>query len=333
MTKVRHLLREKKHGFISYALANLKSSQGEDSLLDLADEILFDKFTFKGIKQKSPVAFHSLHGICYKFSNTDNETVSLPGTGGGLDMEMTLSSDVKIKDLKEMSQNGGHGVKMLVHERGQFLSEYEKGITLAPGFVHHVVLSKKMVKRFDRFSNGSCIPYNGHSNSAVSYCGHEYKFSPSICEMACVVKRQFADCGCHYYRYCAPYCTTLQQLQCIWTINWDDHNSTQCFNKCTQSCEETKYTLTSHFGKLLGEDAENKMRIVVYFQDFNFERIEHVFLNEWYTFLANIAANFVFWTGLNVMTVAEVIVFFSGLLMALLFSKHKKGEPLPVVPV
>ncbi|XP_028408120.1 amiloride-sensitive sodium channel subunit alpha-like [Dendronephthya gigantea] len=100
------------------------------------------------------------YGNCYTFNNgvdqNDNPTrvlkSSKPGPSQGLVLELDIEENEYIGELSHEA-----GVRVALHEQGVMHFPFEEGFSVAPGMVTSVGLSRTMMKRLDRFSDGSCL--------------------------------------------------------------------------------------------------------------------------------------------------------------------------------
>ncbi|CAB3999173.1 amiloride-sensitive sodium channel subunit alpha-like, partial [Paramuricea clavata] len=99
------------------------------------------------------------YGNCYTFNDgidDDKQPLrilksSKPGPSQGLVLQLAIEEDEYLGELTEEA-----GVRVLLHEPGAMPFPFEEGFSIAPGMATSIGLTKTLIKRLDRFENGSC---------------------------------------------------------------------------------------------------------------------------------------------------------------------------------
>ncbi|XP_028418268.1 amiloride-sensitive sodium channel subunit alpha-like [Dendronephthya gigantea] len=141
------------------------------------------------------------YGNCYTFNNgVDYEDSpievlqsSKPGPSQGLVLQLDIEENEYIGELSNEA-----GVRVVLHEQGVMHFPYEEGFSVAPGMATSVGITKTMMKRLDRFDDGSCFDKSVQLAKDNLYRGKQNitRYSMQACLNSCLGVSQLAMCKC-----------------------------------------------------------------------------------------------------------------------------------------
>ncbi|XP_028408122.1 amiloride-sensitive sodium channel subunit gamma-like [Dendronephthya gigantea] len=103
----------------------------------------------------------------------------------GLVLKLDIEENEYVGELTEEA-----GVRVVLHEQGVMRFPFEEGFSVAPGMATSVGLTRTMMKKLDRFSNGSC------TDESIQLTQHNlYKKNENVTRYSLQTTKLLADIG------------------------------------------------------------------------------------------------------------------------------------------
>ncbi|XP_020626896.1 degenerin mec-4-like isoform X4 [Orbicella faveolata] len=279
------------------------------------------------------------YGNCYTFnSGATGEgkkipilTSTKPGPNYGLTLDLFVNQEEYIPSLSQEA-----GVRVLLTAERSITFPVDEGFTVSPGFATSIGLRKLKIIRVDPFNNGSCHKNDDLEEFSVYRHFKGSKYSVQGCMYSCLARAQEKECNCTEgkFRTVSGICSEISDVECIQNLQKQyDNDQLGCSSKCPQPCNQISYrtAMSSSAWSLsyekqlqaimlrqgdskfddMGKDKDslrqNFLRINIYFEELNMEKITY---SEYYAFenlMSDIGGQLGLWIGVSVITVAEVL--------------------------
>ncbi|KAJ8022813.1 Amiloride-sensitive sodium channel subunit gamma [Holothuria leucospilota] len=285
---------------------------------------------------------NSRYGNCFTFNGTREATVSKAGSHYGLHLTLFIEEPEYVGVFSEET-----GARLLVHPKEVFPHVDDLGITLAPGFATQIGI--RQVVHIMRLS----LPYyncsNGESDGHFTMTSHNY--SIISCQKRCLLDAMRQNCGCVseiYEDFNGTRLCSCRDDRCRQRMeNLFTKNKLSC--ECPPPCNEILYNTQmssslwparryqDHLIEKLAaaNDREaarvlqdpmavrqNLVRVKVYFQELNYERVQQTPKHTIPTLFGAIGGIFGLYVGFSIFTFAEIIVLLLDIIRTALFSNE-----------
>ncbi|CAB4022091.1 degenerin deg-1-like [Paramuricea clavata] len=300
------------------------------------------------------------YGNCYTFNDgVDNDDQPLrilksskPGPSQGLVLHLDIEENEYLGELTEQA-----GVRVLLHEPGVTPFPYEEGFSVAPGMATSVGLTKTLIKRLDRFEDGSCseegVPLREENLFANMFnTESDIVRCPTACLNSCLGKSQLAKCDCAEVSYpsiIVPCNLSEWKIigKCLKNVkSLFSKDKLPCIDECKRPCREEIYEKTissSQWPSPAREKYEsrqsygstnrsNGLLLNIFYSQLNYQVIEETFSYRTTNLLADIGGQLGLWIGLSALTCSEVLQLIFNLL-ALAYMKFKNRRQNRVVEI
>ncbi|KAL9988147.1 hypothetical protein ACROYT_G002555 [Oculina patagonica] len=275
------------------------------------------------------------YGNCFTFNSGVTRsgrmapvlTTTKPGPQYGLTLDLFVNQNEYIPLLSQEA-----GVRVLITGQHNIPFPVDEGFTVSPGFATSIGLRKLNIIRVDPFNNGSCYKSKGLEDFSVYQQFQGSRYSVQGCMNSCLARAQLESCNCTEakFKFGKRICSAIsKEVRCIQELQKRyDSDELGCSEKCPQPCTQTSYRTSmsssawsiayekqiqsmmlregGEMGKSKDMLRENILRIKIYFEELNLERITY---SEYYALenlMSDIGGQLGLWIGLSVITVAEV---------------------------
>lgn len=204
------------------------------------------------------------YGVCYTYnthplngSDVDISRAIGPGSSNGLSLVFNVDGEAYMANMRTEID----GIMVAIHENDQLGNLESEAITLSPGTVTNIGLSKTTFKRLERPYQSQCVSDFPPETPVPG--GYLPGYSLQACLGACMAELIWKQCGClqptgstmtgtiHYlfspndYTFCMK-----KDWGCVLKVYQDsakpDFNDPLC-NQCRLSCNENKYQVSARF--------------------------------------------------------------------------------------
>lgn len=295
------------------------------------------------------------YGNCFSFnSGVTNDgkkapalTSTKPGPKYGLTLDLFINQMEYIPSLTQEA-----GVRVLLTPQRTIPFPVNEGLTVSPGFATSIGLRKLQIKRVDPFKNGSCFEKDGLENGSIYNKRHKgSKYSVQGCMYSCLAQAQLLTCNCSEgkFRLEKRICSEISQVKCVHEVTRKyEGDELGCSEKCPQPCKHmsfrtsisssswsTNYEQQIQALMLRDPDANfvsmgksrdllrrNFLRIKIYFDELNTEKITY---SEYYlmeNLMSDIGGQLGLWIGVSVITIAEMLKLLLDVLNVLCRKAH-----------
>ena len=151
----------------------------------------------------------------------------------GLTLDLFIEQDEYIKELSEEA-----GVKVVLVDSKQHPFPFQEGVAVSPGAATAIALRKEVIKRVDRFNNGSC--HDGENFESIYATDVSMSYTIQSCLDTCLVEHQMEECNCTDARYAkgGNVCSNRVQSQCEENVEMKyKRDKYGCIKRCPQGCE------------------------------------------------------------------------------------------------
>ncbi|KAJ7385275.1 ligand-gated sodium channel [Desmophyllum pertusum] len=277
------------------------------------------------------------YGNCFTFNSgaTDDGkrtpilTSTKPGPRYGLTLDLFVNQNEYIPSLSQEA-----GVRVLLTAQRNIPFPVDEGFTVSPGFATSIGLRKLNIVRVDPFRNGSCYKDEGLEKFSVYGRFKGSRYSVQGCMYSCLARAEIDNCNCTEgkFRLGNQVCTEISEVKCIQELqNRYDNDDLGCSAKCPQPCSQMSFRTSmsnsawsipyerqiqaimlraggefDKIGKSKDLLRQNFLRIKIYFEELNMEKITY---SEYYAFenlMSDIGGQLGLWIGVSVITVGEV---------------------------
>ncbi|XP_075061406.1 epithelial sodium channel subunit beta-like [Mixophyes fleayi] len=354
------LLNHDKERYLAFALSQL-STQDQMALgHQLQDMLISCVFHDEACNESyfTPFLNHKL-GNCYTFngprhqsSKTEVEVLNATKAGFsyGLTMELFIEQHEYISSLSTSA-----GLRVVLHGQGKMPFPEDEGVNVPPGQESDIGVVKVHVKRLQEPYSSRCSSGHDIRNYYADVYGTDY--SREACKKSCAHYKIIKNCGCRMWEFPAPpgcnvpLCNISEPSvnNCVETYEYKlSHDQLKCH--CPLQCEEENFELTlsssqwpsstylDYFSKRLQTSRgdhdmqtirDNVVKVVVYYQQLNYELIEEVPSMQLVDLFSSIGGLVGLWIGVSVCTVAEFLELIVNLLTFIIVQipKHKEESP------
>ncbi|XP_006892697.1 PREDICTED: amiloride-sensitive sodium channel subunit beta-like [Elephantulus edwardii] len=283
--------------------------------------------------------FYPDYGNCYIFNWGMTDKI-LPSANPGAEFGLKLILDIDQKDYVPFLTSTA-GARLMLHEQKSYPFIKDEGIYAMGGTETSIgVLVDRLERKGKPYSqctmNGSDVPVkNLYSNYNTTY-------SIQACLRSCFQDHMIQNCSCGHYLYPLPsgekYCNNQDfpdWAYCYSALRRSESQREACISKCSESCNDTKYTMTISMAEWPSESSEDWVfhvlslerdqqpnitlsrkgivKLNIYFQEFNYRTIQESTANNIVWLLSNLGGQFGFWMGGSVLCLiefAEIIIDF-----------------------
>ncbi|KAM6156348.1 epithelial sodium channel subunit beta [Rhynchocyon petersi] len=277
--------------------------------------------------------FYPDYGNCYIFNWGMTDKI-LPSANPGAEFGLKLILDIGQEDYVPFLTSTA-GARLMLHEQKSYPFIKDEGIYAMGGTETSIgVLVDKLERRGRPYSqctlNGSDVPIHN------LYSSYNTTYSIQACLRSCFQDQMIRNCSCGHYLYPLPpgekYCNNQDfpdWAYCYSALRMSEHQRETCISKCSESCNDTKYTMTISMAEWPSESSEdwvfhvlsqerdqsanitiNRKGIVklnIYFQEFNYRTIQESPANNIVWLLSNLGGQFGFWMGGSVLCLIEFV--------------------------
>ncbi|XP_072255100.1 epithelial sodium channel subunit alpha-like [Pyxicephalus adspersus] len=306
--------------------------------------------------------FNPKLGNCYTFngpkllSSSIHQTEVLNATKAGfsygLTMELFIEQNEYISTLSTAA-----GLRVVLHGQGKMPFPEDEGVNVPPGQESDIGVVKVHVKRLHEPYNSRCSSGQDIRNYYTDVYGTDY--SREACKKSCAQTKMIKNCGCRMWEFPAPpgidvpLCNISEPSvnDCVEMYEYKlSHDQLKCH--CPLQCEEEIFELTlsssqwpsskymDYFSKHIQSKhgyqdvqniRDNVVKLVVYYQQLNYEFIEEVPSMQLVDLFSSIGGLVGLWIGVSVCTVAEFVELILNLLK-FIFVRIPKKENAPENP-
>ncbi|KAM4748791.1 epithelial sodium channel subunit beta-like [Rhinophrynus dorsalis] len=275
------------------------------------------------------------------------------GFSYGLTMELFIEQNEYIRSLSTAA-----GLRVVLHAQGKMPFPEDEGVNVPPGQESDIGVVKVHVKRLEEPYSSRCSSGNNIRNYYTDVYGTDY--SREACKKSCAQTKMIKNCGCRMWEFPAPPGSDMPLCnisdpsinQCVELYEYRlSHDQLKCL--CPLQCEEEIFELTlsssqwpstmylDSFAKRLHsrtgiKDVEsirdNVVKVVVYYQQLNYELIEEVPSMQLVDLFSSIGGLVGLWIGVSVCTVAEFLELILNLLTFIISHISNQEEEYPTNP-
>ncbi|XP_068128932.1 amiloride-sensitive sodium channel subunit beta-like [Hyperolius riggenbachi] len=296
-------------------------------------------------------------GNCYTFNGPRHESSTIQqadilnatkaGFSYGLTMELFIEQNEYISSLSSAA-----GLRVVLHGQGKMPFPEDEGVNVPPGQESDIGVVKVHVKRLTEPYSSKCSSGLNIRNYYVDVYGTDY--SREACKKSCAQTKMIRNCGCRMWEFPAPpgsnvpLCNISEPSvnNCVEMYEYKlSHDQLKCH--CPLQCEEEIFELTlsssqwpsstylDNFSKYLHsrqdyQDVQtirdNVVKVVVYYQQLNYELIEEVPSMQLVDLFSSIGGLVGLWIGVSVCTVAEFLELILNLVTFVIGRIPKKEE-------
>ncbi|XP_075129649.1 epithelial sodium channel subunit beta-like [Leptodactylus fuscus] len=301
-------------------------------------------------------------GNCYTFNGPRNQTArkeeevlnaTKAGFSYGLTMELFIEQHEYISSLSTAA-----GLRVVLHGQGKMPFPEDEGVNVPPGQESDIGVVKVHVKRLQEPYNSRCSSGQNIRNYYTDVYGTDY--SREACKKSCAQAKMIKNCGCRMWEFPAPpgldvpLCNISEPSvsNCVELYEYKlSHDKLKC--DCPLQCDEEIFELTlsssqwpsntylNLFSKRLESRRgyqdmqtirDNVVKVVVYYQQLNYELIEEVPSMQLVDLFSSIGGLVGLWIGVSVCTVAEFLELILNLLTFVIICIPKRKEESPENP-
>ncbi|KAE8614840.1 hypothetical protein XENTR_v10008329 [Xenopus tropicalis] len=306
-------------------------------------------------------------GICYTFNgrrqadlqhwqNYQQEeylNATKAGFSYGLTMELFIEQSEYISSLSTTA-----GLRVVLHGQGKMPFPEDEGVNVPPGQESDIGIVKVHVKRLQEPYSSKCSNGNDIRNFYTDVYGTDY--SRETCKKSCAQAKMIKNCGCRMWEFPeppgsnVPLCNISEPSvnHCVEMYEYKlSHDQLKCH--CPLQCEEEIFELTlsssqwpssmylDSFTKRLQSRKgfqsaqsirDNVVKVVVYYQQLNYELIEEVPSMQLVDLFSSIGGLVGLWIGVSVCTVAEFLELILNLLTFVIRQISNQEEESPANP-
>ncbi|KAM5171980.1 epithelial sodium channel subunit alpha-like [Mantella aurantiaca] len=301
-------------------------------------------------------------GNCYTFNGpkllssriqqTDVLNATKAGFSYGLTMELFIQQNEYISTLSTAA-----GLRVVLHGQGKMPFPEDEGVNVPPGQESDIGVVKVHVKRLQEPYSSRCSSGQDIRNYYADVYGTDY--SREACKKSCAQIKMIKNCGCRMWEFPAPpgseipLCNISEPSvnHCVELYEYKlSHDQLKCH--CPLQCQEENFQLTlsssqwpsskylDYFSKHIQsrhgfQDVQNirdnVVKVVVYYQQLNYELIEEVPSMQLVDLFSSIGGLVGLWIGVSVCTVAEFLELILNLL-TFVIGRIPKREDVPENP-
>ncbi|XP_040200386.1 amiloride-sensitive sodium channel subunit gamma-like [Rana temporaria] len=301
-------------------------------------------------------------GNCYTFNGpnypssriqqTDVLNATKAGFSYGLTMELHIEQNEYMTNVSTAA-----GLRVVLHGQGKMPFPEDEGVNIPPGQESDIGVVKVHVKRLQEPYNSRCSSGHDIRNYYADVYGTEY--SREACKKSCAQIKMIKNCGCRMWEFPAPpgidipICNISEPPvnDCVEMYEYKlSHDQLKCH--CPLQCQEENFQLTlsssqwpsskylDYFSQHIQirhgyEDVENLrdniVKLVVYYQQLNYELIEEVPSMQLVDLFSSIGGLVGLWIGVSVCTVAEFLELILNL-VTFVIGRIPKKEDAPENP-
>ncbi|XP_066445366.1 amiloride-sensitive sodium channel subunit beta-like [Eleutherodactylus coqui] len=276
-------------------------------------------------------------GNCYTFNGPRNQSAkkeikvlnaTKAGFSYGLTMELYIEQHEYISSVSTAA-----GLRVVLHGQRKMPFPEDEGVNVPPGQESDIGMVKVHVKRLQEPYRSRCSNGQSITNYYADVYGTDY--SREACKKSCAQTKLIRNCGCRMWEFPAPpeldapLCniSDLSINNCVERYEYKlSHDQLRCH--CPLQCDEENFDLTlsssqwpsnaylNSFSKRIEsrrgyQDTQtirdNIVKVVVYYQQLNYELIEEVPSMQLVDLFSSIGGLVGLWIGVSVCTVAEFL--------------------------
>ncbi|KAG8439328.1 hypothetical protein GDO86_005523 [Hymenochirus boettgeri] len=306
-------------------------------------------------------------GNCYTFNsqrkpdNRNSTSSQKPGIlhatkagfSYGLTMEVFIEQNEYISSLSTSA-----GLRVVLHGQGTIPFPEDEGVNVPPGQESDIGVVKVHVKRLQEPYNSRCSSGDNIRDYYIDVYGSEY--SRETCKKSCAQTKMIKNCGCRMWEFPeppgsnVPLCNISEPSvnHCVEMYEYKlSHDQLKCH--CPLQCEEEIFEITmsssqwpsikylDSFSKRLCSRKgcqnvqsirDNVVKVVVYYQQLNYELIEEVPSMQLVDLFSSIGGLVGLWIGVSVCTVAEFLELIVNLVTFAIQQVSNKEDKSPTNP-
>ncbi|XP_053552801.1 amiloride-sensitive sodium channel subunit alpha-like, partial [Bombina bombina] len=270
-----------------------------------------------------------------------------------LTLELFIEQEEYIRSLSTAA-----GLRVLLHGQGEMPFPEDEGVNVPPGQESDIGVVKVHVKRLEEPYSSNCSSGENIRNYYTDVYGTDY--SREACKKSCAQAKMVKNCGCRIWEFPAPpesnvpLCNISEPSvnHCVELYEYKlSHDQLKCH--CPLQCEEEIFELTlsssqwpsnvyldsfsKHLSRRKGfQDLQsirdNLVKIVVYYQQLNYELIEEVPSLQLVDLFSSIGGLVGLWIGVSICTVAEFLELILNLLTFVIHQIFNTKEDYPTNP-
>ncbi|KAM8972026.1 epithelial sodium channel subunit gamma-like [Pelodytes ibericus] len=275
------------------------------------------------------------------------------GFSYGLTLELFIEQSEYISSLSTAA-----GLRVVLHGQGKMPFPEDEGVNVPPGQESDIGVVKVHVKRLTEPYNSRCSTGKNIKNFYADVYRTDY--SREACKKSCAQAKMIKNCGCRMWEFPAPpgsnipLCNISEPFvnNCVEMYEYKlSHDQLKCH--CPLQCEEEIFELTlsssqwpssmylESFSRRLHSRKrykhtesirDNVVKVVVYYQQLNYELIEEVPSMQLVDLFSSIGGLVGLWIGVSVCTVAEFFELILNLLTFVVRQIPKRDEESPSNP-
>ncbi|XP_035828247.1 amiloride-sensitive sodium channel subunit gamma-2 [Aplysia californica] len=321
------------------------------------DDMLME-CTFRGIEcfsEQFRLLQTAEYGNCFTLEN-EQFVSTVGGPNDGLTLMFFIEDNEYLSGI-----TSSLGFQVHVHAPGSVPNPYEEGLSVSAGMETFVGLKQVNIVR-EKDPYGTCT--DGDFITKL----YNITYTQKTCQQFCVQSSIVTRCGCFdpedeeiFKRLNETdtdisFCRSANETFCLVEI-LSEYNSGTLQCDCPSPCEETLYSkalstrtwptseyatilveyLCAHLNDTVCQEYASKSRsdlaasflkIVVYFEDLNYENITEQPDYEPFQFVSDIGGTIGLWIGLSLISVFEVFQFFYELLHFFIYTKPKQDRKM-----
>ncbi|XP_072006744.1 epithelial sodium channel subunit beta-like [Engystomops pustulosus] len=358
-----HLLSNTKERNFAFALSQLSTQEQMALGHRLEDMLISCVFHDMSCNESffTPFLNHKL-GNCYTFNGPRNQSAkrepevlnaTKAGFSYGLTMELFIEQEEYVSSLSTAA-----GLRVVLHGQGKMPFPEDEGVNVPPGQESDIGVVKVHVKRLQEPYSSSCSSGQDIRNYYADVYGTDY--SREACKKSCAQAKMIRNCGCRMWEFPAPpgldvpLCNISEPSvnNCVEMYEYKlSHDQLKCH--CPLQCDEEIFELTlsssqwpsntylNSFSKRLESRRgyqdmqtirDNVVKVVVYYQQLNYELIEEVPSMQLVDLFSSIGGLVGLWIGVSVCTVAEFLELILNILTFVIVCIPKREEESPENP-
>lgn len=274
------------------------------------------------------------------------------GPSEGLQLQFFLETDDYVPGIANSK-----GIEVIIHDQGTLAFPEDEGVAVAAGTETFIGLRRVEVARLGS-PYGECTPIQGFKEK------YGVKYTRKACQRICRQAHTRERCGCYDNmeqevdrvlkrpKDLRP-CQTNDDLQCVLNIaSQFQRNNDMC--DCFRPCQETTFerTISSRnwpnpaFAALLSVAAckhnisacsnletkrhqdlrEEFVRLVIYYEDLNYEELKESADYELDQFLSDVGGTIGLWIGLSLLSLCEIFHLITAILIYICCQNAKSTD-------
>ncbi|XP_043914086.1 amiloride-sensitive sodium channel subunit gamma-like [Protopterus annectens] len=259
----------------------------------------------------------------------------------GLHLELFIQQIEYVRDISHAA-----GIRLLIHDQAQMPFPEDEGVNIPPGAETDIGIMKVHIKRLKSPYGSHCTEGDGIRNFYKDVYGAGY--TREACKRTCAQQSIMEHCGCSHWEFASP--KDLGYPKCNLSVPGVSdcvqlyefkfaHDELNC--NCPLQCQEEIFELTvsgsqwpstafmGNFAKDLKEMGgqlsaiandpvkmrDNLVKVVVYYQQLNYELIEEEPSITEIDLISNMGGLIGLWVGFSVCTIAEFFELFVDILL------------------